>query len=92
MRKERGLITITNILEGIQSKVSDLYEEEKVENELVGIVKRAHEDWLEAEQFFQSVSEPDLVDHAIYRVEAAKARYIYLVKKAKEEGVRANFQ
>ncbi|QUH27223.1 DUF2508 family protein [Serpentinicella alkaliphila] len=80
------------MFEGIHTKVTDLYEDDRVpENELVDIVKRAHDEWKEAERLFQNVSDPDLVDHAIFRVEAAKARYIYLVKKAKEEGARANF-
>lgn len=87
-----SISNLTNVLEGIHSKVSELYDEEKNdENELVSIIKKAHDDWKEAERLFQNVTEPDLVDHAIYRVEAARSRYIYLVKKAKEEGIKANF-
>jgi len=95
MRLDRNFFSksnLSNVFGGIQSRVNEFYDEERpVEDELVGIVKKAHDEWREAERLFQNVSDPDLVDHAIYRVEAARARYIYLVKKAKEEGIKANF-
>lgn len=44
--------------------------------------------WLEyeaAHAYFNLVTEPDLVDHAVYRLEAARKRYAYFLKKAKED-------
>ncbi|MEG1411866.1 MAG: DUF2508 family protein [Terrisporobacter sp.] len=41
-----------------------------------------------AEKFFQYVSDPELVDVAIYDLEAKKSKYSYLIRKAKEQGVR----
>ncbi len=58
--------------------------------ELIGYVKQAMEEWNRAEEFFENVSEPDLVDYAIYRVEASKRRYMYLLKQAKEKGVKVD--
>lgn len=48
-------------------------------------IKKAHSDWKAAENYFDSVSDPDLVDFAIYDVAAAKRKYMYLLKKAKQQ-------
>ena len=32
---------------------------------------------------FENVSQPDLVDYAIYKVEAAEKKYIYLLRQIK---------
>lgn len=61
------------------------------ENDIQQAINRAHEEWKSAEQFFHTVSDPDLIDHAIYRLEAAKSHYMYLLKLAKREGIKANF-
>ncbi|HHW01840.1 MAG TPA: DUF2508 family protein [Thermoanaerobacterales bacterium] len=50
-------------------------------------VKKAHQDWLKAQKYFECVTDPDLVDHAIFAEEAARKKYIYLLKKAKEQGI-----
>ncbi|MCG0275960.1 MAG: YaaL family protein [Thermosediminibacteraceae bacterium] len=50
-------------------------------------VKKAHMELVSAEKYFQSVTDPDLVDHAIYTMEAARRKYIYLLKKAREQGI-----
>lgn len=43
-------------------------------------VAAALREWHAAEQHFQSVSDPELVDHAIFSLEAARRKYIYLLK------------
>ena len=50
------------------------------------IVEEARQDWQGARKRFEQISDPDLVDHAIYALEAAERRYVYLLKKAREEG------
>lgn len=45
-------------------------------------VRRALEDWKKATAYFESVSDPELVDYAVYDMEAAKKRYIYLLRNA----------
>ncbi len=47
------------------------------------LVEQARQDWLAAKSYFESVSDPDLVDHAIYLVEAAETKYMYLLRKAR---------
>ncbi len=49
-------------------------------------VEQARLEWQGARARFDQISDPDLIDHAIYNIEAAERRYIYLLKKAKEEG------
>ena len=92
VKKENVFSNIGNFLGELYNKVSELKEEEVDENQnFINIINKAHEEWRNAEQLFQNVSDPDLIDHAIYKVEAARSRYVYLLKKAKEEGVRVNF-
>lgn len=62
------------------------------EDKMLDTIRSAHEEWKNAESFFQNVTDPDLVDHAIYRVEAARTRYTYLMKQAREMGIRGNWQ
>ena len=51
------------------------------------LVEEARQEWRRARDRFDQISDPDLVDHAIYNLGAAERRYVYLLKKAKEEGV-----
>lgn len=50
-------------------------------------VCRAREDWHAAQNYFQNVSDPELVDYAIFKVEEAKCKYMYLLRLAKKEGL-----
>jgi len=57
---------------------------ETEEEKLINSIKAAHSDWQRAEAMFHEVTDPDLVDHAIYDMMAAKTKYIYLLKTAIE--------
>ncbi len=50
------------------------------------MVEQARLEWRYARERFNQISDPDLIDHAVYDLEAAERRYVYLLKKAKEEG------
>lgn len=43
-------------------------------------VKEAYEEWQAAKNFFENVHDPELVDVAIYGAEAARRRYLYMLK------------
>lgn len=58
------------------------------DNTLLADIEAAKRDWTNARAFFEQVSEPDLVDMAIYSLEAAEKRYIYLLKQAKLQGLQ----
>lgn len=51
-------------------------------------VNQARTEWQNARQLFNDVSDPELVDYAIYREEAARRRYMYLLKQAKLEAAK----
>ena len=55
--------------------------------ELLNNVDQAKNDWHAALNYFQNVCDPELVDHAIYKVEETKRKYMYLLRQAKKEGV-----
>lgn len=60
-----------------------------IENEkLIKEIKVAQLEIKNAEKFFQYVSDPELVDVAIYDLEAKRSRYSYLIRIAKEKGVK----
>lgn len=54
---------------------------------LVDVVEQARREWLSAQNYYNSVSDTDLVDHAVYLMQAAEKKYMYLLKKARSEGV-----
>lgn len=47
------------------------------------LTEAAKSDWQAAINYFQQVTDPDLVDHAIYCLEAAERRYMHLLKQAR---------
>ena len=55
-------------------------------------INKAKTDVRTAENFFQFVSDPELVDVAIYNLEAKKSRYRYLIKIAKEKGIKKSLK
>jgi hypothetical protein len=50
-------------------------------------IKKSYQEWQKAQQYFECVTEPELIDHAIFLEEAAKRKYIYLLNKAKNQGI-----
>ena len=52
----------------------------------VSIVEEAREDWRLAQTYFDWVSDPDLVDFAIFWERAARLRYVYLLRCLRKEG------
>ncbi|HOB19220.1 MAG TPA: YaaL family protein [Candidatus Atribacteria bacterium] len=57
---------------------------------LLDNVKKAREEWYAAQNYFNNVSDPELVDYAIYKVEEARRKYMYLLNLAKKEGLVQN--
>ena len=53
-------------------------------NTILEDLKSAHSEWISKEQFFQAVTDPDLIDYAIYDMEAARLKYIYILRKIRE--------
>lgn len=47
-------------------------------------VKDALEEWSTAKSYFDQVYEPELVEYAVLRLEAAEKRVSFLLRKARE--------
>ena len=58
--------------------------------ELINTIFKAKQEMHDAQSYFDNVTAPELIDHAIYRMEAAKAQYVYLLKLAKDKGLSVN--
>jgi len=52
-------------------------------NDIYINIEGAKKEWTDAKNIFENVSQPDLVDYAIYKVEAAEKKYIYLLRQIK---------
>jgi hypothetical protein len=54
---------------------------------LLTLVEKARREWEEAQMLFNEVKEPELIDHAIYNMEATERKYMFLLKEAKKGNV-----
>lgn len=54
---------------------------------LTYLVEKARQEWDQAKTLFNEAADPELIDHAIYALDAAERKYIYLLKKAREERI-----
>lgn len=48
-------------------------------------VRTAYREWEDAKNFFEYVSEPELVDYAVYAIETAKRRFLYMLRQCKTQ-------
>lgn len=87
-KNEQGFL---NMIGSFYAQVVNGQDIRTEEDKILETIKLAHEEWNNAEAFFQNVTDPDLIDHAIYRVEAAKTRYAYLMKIARQMDINSNF-
>ena len=79
-------------LGGYNMSAKKKIEKELEKENIIKEIKKAQADVITAEKFFQLVSEPELVDVAIYNLEAKKSRYRYLIKIAKEKGIKKSLK
>jgi len=56
------------------------------EREELEQVRAAFREWRAVEQYFQQVSDPSLVDHAIYLLKAAEEKYRACLVRARSRG------
>jgi len=47
-------------------------------------LEQAHQEWQAANRLFDYASEPELVDYAIFSLQAAEKQYVYLWKRARQ--------
>lgn len=66
--------------------------ENSEEKLLIEEVHKALMAWRNSEQYFQNVTDPQLIDYAIYKMDAAIERYTYLIRLAKEKGIKSKWE
>jgi len=57
---------------------------------LAAVVEEARREWLNAQYYYNTVSDQDLVDHAVYLMQATERKYMYLLKQARRAGVECS--
>lgn len=72
---------ISRFFGGLKSKMKPNADKEHQYEEKMKVLKNAHKEWRQAELYFQNVTDPELIDHAIYNMEAAKKKYFYLLNQ-----------
>ncbi|WP_418791270.1 DUF2508 family protein [Phosphitispora sp. TUW77] len=55
--------------------------------ELLDLIKEAHQEWVHTLDKFNYPIEEDMIDFAIYNINAAEKKYGYLIKKARKEKI-----
>jgi hypothetical protein len=83
---------IANVLSEIRRMIYHLpgTENLKINSEVVGLVdgiEQARREWHSAQAYYDAVSDTDLVDYAVYLMQAAEKKYTYLLKQARREGI-----
>lgn len=54
---------------------------------LPAVVEEARQEWLNAQYYYNTVSDQDLIDHAVYLMQATEKKYMYLLKQARRAGI-----
>jgi len=60
---------------------------QRLEAKLIKGVEKARQEWKDAYNYFNEVTDPDLIEYATYLIETNRRKYIYLLKKTKELGI-----
>jgi hypothetical protein len=87
-KKIKNSKPLTNLMNALYLRGPSM--EEQALEEFFLSLDKAHQEIQDAENFFNNVIDHELVDHAIYKMEAARSKYSYLLKQAKEKGIRVN--
>lgn len=83
-----NFIGVKNAMERVYKNFLNVPSKRTEEDELLGAIRTARMDYKMAESRFNETSESDLVDQAIYDMLSAKTRYTYLMKQARDRGLR----
>lgn len=65
------------------TNAQEITEEQQFMEEL----DKAHQDWVVAHQRLEMLSSPELIDHAIYVLEAAEKKFSFYLREAREKGI-----
>lgn len=77
-------ILFSSWMNSIRDKIN--YNKEKQKDDvLLESIQKAQKEWNDKENYFDFATDTDLVDFAIYDIEASKRKYAYLLKLIKEK-------
>lgn len=79
---ENKVFYLKNIANGINAQ-----ETENSKESIYNSIESAKKDWEDAKNIFDNVTNPDLIDYAIYNVDATEKRYTYLLKQIKSGNI-----
>ena len=74
---------LTNLAKGVLSQHTPAAKYPSLMQQL----EEARQEWLNAQNYYNNVSDTDLVDYAAYLIQAAEKKYNYLLKRARHEGL-----
>ncbi len=57
-------------------------------NSIISAIEEARKEMQECREYFEFAEEPILIDYAIYREAAAKAKYVYLLSEARKLNIK----
>jgi len=77
------LRNMKNLFNKVKNEITEKAERKEPTNDIFVNVECARKEWEYAKNIFENVSDPDLIDYAIYNVEAAEKKYTYLIKQIK---------
>lgn len=77
------LKNIKNLLNKAKNEIVQKAEKKEPTNDIFINAECARKEWEYAKNIFENVSDPDLIDYAIYNVKAAEKKYTYLIKQIK---------
>ncbi|MGZ4164021.1 MAG: YaaL family protein [Tumebacillaceae bacterium] len=74
----------SGLLRGRKASQAEIVQKDEYE-QLCQEIEAARAEWAIAQQHIDYVSDPELIDHAIYYLEAAERKYGYLLREAKKK-------
>lgn len=73
-------------LKNIANSIKTQDMEDSVED-IYSSIENARKEWEDAKNIFENVTNPDLIDYAIHKVDATEKRYTYLLKQIKSGNI-----
>ena len=74
-----------SIFHRVKYKIRRSNKDSSEKDAILSSLKQAEKEWKAKEEYFNHATDPDLVDFAIYDIEASRRKYTYLLKKLKKE-------
>ena len=75
---------------GARLHLTDRAVEDKSDRDMLLLIDQARREWLLAKEYFDNVSDPNLIEHAVYIYHAAEKRYMYLLNQARSRGLSSS--